>query len=127
MFYYSLSALQILSIGLFGFFFGGFELISNILYLITRNYDLPRKQHGKELPTNATNTQVHNKVRRMFILGLTLLVISFVSITIAPQFFILGGAAIFLNGLIDYNYFKKEKMLFVWIIIAVFVSFCSLL
>jgi hypothetical protein len=127
MFNYSLSVFQTLNISLFGFFFGGFESITNIFYLITKNYDLPRKQHGKELPTNATDSQVFNKVKRMFLLGLILIVISLISVIIAPQFFILGGAAIFLNGLIDYSYYKKEKLLFGWIIIAIFSSLCSLL
>ncbi len=109
---------QAISIYLFGFIFGGFETTSNLFYLLTKNYDLPRKQHGKELPANVTEAEVLHKVVQMFSLGIILLVTAIFAIFIAPQLFVVGAAAIFLSGLIDYSKFKKKDMLIVWIVIA---------
>ncbi len=52
MFNIEMSIFQIMSIGLFGLIFGSFEASTNLFYLITKNYDLPRKQHSRELPEN---------------------------------------------------------------------------
>ena len=109
---------QVISIGLFGFIYGGFEAATNLFYLLTKNYDLPRKQHGKELPTNVTETEVVHKVVQMFSLGIFLLLSAFIALVIAPQLFVIGAAAIFVSGLIDYSKFKKNDMLIVWIVIA---------
>ncbi len=124
--YFGMSIFQIISIGLFGFIFGTFEALTNLFYLLTKNYDLPRKQHSKELPINVTDDEVLHKVFQMFILGIFLLLIAVVSITIAPQLFIVGAAAILVSGLIDYTRFGKFDMLVVWIVIAVIISILSL-
>ncbi len=113
-----ISIFQVISIGLFGFIFGGFEATTNLIYLLTKNYDLPRKQHGKELPTDVTEAELLHKVVQMFSLGMILLVTAIIAISIAPQLFVVGAAAIFLSGLIDYSKFKKNDMLIVWIVIA---------
>lgn len=122
-----MSIFQIISIGLFGFIFGTFEASTNLFYLLTKNYDLPRKQHSKELPINVTDNEVFHKVFQMFVLGTSLLLIAVISITIAAQLFIVGAAAILVSGLIDYSRFRKFDMLVVWIVIAVIISLFSLL
>ena len=94
------SVFQLISIGLFGFIFGIFETSTNLFYLISKNYTLPRKQHSKELPRNATDAQVLHKVIQMLILGLILLFVSLMSSMIAPQLFTVGAAFILINGLI---------------------------
>ena len=127
MFNIEMSIFQIMSIGLFGLIFGSFEASTNLFYLITKNYDLPRKQHSRELPENVSDAEVFHKVVQMFCLGIILLLISIISITIDPQLFIVGAAVILVNGLIDYSKFKKIDMLIVWIVIAVIASSFSLL
>lgn len=122
-----LSIFQLIGIGLFGFVFGTFETSTNLLYLITKNYNLPRKQHGKELPANVTDAEVFHKVVQMFCLGIFLLIISILSSVIAPQLFIVGATAIFLSGLIDYSKFRKNNMLIVWIVISTIACVFSLL
>lgn len=124
---YDLSIFQVLSIGIFGFLLGSFETTTNLFYLLTKNYDLPRKQHGKELPDNATEAQILHKVVQMFGLGLILLMTATIAIIIAPQLFIVGATAIFVNGLIDYGKFKKSNMLGIWAIIATIVGMGSLI
>ena len=125
--YVKLSVFQIIGIGLFGFIFGTFETSTNLLYLITKNYNLPRKQHGKELPTDVTDSEVYQKVIQMLCLGLILIVISIFSLVVAPQLFIVGATAIFLSGLIDYTKFRKKDMLIIWIVISIIASVFSLL
>jgi hypothetical protein len=122
-----LSMLQLITISLFGFIFGGFEAITNTFYLLTKNYELPRKQHSKELPSNATQEEVLHKVFQMLVLGIFLLLIAFISIIIAPQLFVVGAAAILVSGMIDYSKFKKNGMLIVWIVITGISFACSLL
>ena len=125
--YVELSVFQIIGIGLFGFIFGTFETSTNLLYLITKNYNLPRKQHGKELPTDVTNSEVYQKVIQMLCLGIILLVISILSLMVAPQLFVVGATAIFLSGLIDYAKFRKKDMLIIWSVISIISSVFSLL
>ncbi|MFX0124565.1 MAG: hypothetical protein ACFFAE_13115 [Candidatus Hodarchaeota archaeon] len=127
MFYVELSIFQLISIGLFGFIFGIFETSTNLLYLITKNYNLPRKQHGKELPVNVTDAEIFHKVVQMLCLGIFLLIISILSSVIAPQLFIVGATAIFLSALIDYSKFRKNDKLIVWTIISVIACIFSLL
>ncbi|UCG01880.1 MAG: hypothetical protein JSW11_20030 [Candidatus Heimdallarchaeota archaeon] len=122
-----LSIFQLVGITLFGFIFGIFETLTNLLYLVTKNYDLPRKQHGKELPVNVTDDQVFHKSLQMLCLGIFLLIISILSSAIAPQLFIIGGAAIFLSGLIDYSKFRKRDMFIVWIAISIIACVFSLI
>ncbi|MFX1507858.1 MAG: hypothetical protein ACFFDC_17355 [Promethearchaeota archaeon] len=122
-----LSVFQLISIGLFGFIFGTFETSTNLLYLITRNFDLPRKQHGKELPADPTDFEVFHKIIQMLSLGILLLLISIISLVIAPQLFIIGASAIFLSGLIDYSKFRKKDMFIIWIVISIIASIFSLL
>lgn len=113
-----LSIFQIISIGLFGFIFGGFETTTNVFYLLTKNYDLPRKQHGKELPVDVTEAEILHKVVQMLSLGIILLVTAIIATVIAPQLFVVGATAILVNGLIDYGKYRKNDMLAVWIVIA---------
>jgi hypothetical protein len=127
MFDVELSIFQLISIVLFGFVFGTFETSTNLLYLITKNFDLPRKQHSKELPRDATNSEVFHKVVQMLCLGIILLSISILSLVITPQLFIVGATAIFLSGLIDYSKFRKKDMLIIWVVISVIASVFSLL
>ncbi|MFX0185799.1 MAG: hypothetical protein ACFE95_22165 [Candidatus Hodarchaeota archaeon] len=122
-----LSIFQLITISLFGFIFGGFEVTTNLYYLLTKNYDLPRKQHGKELPNNATQEEVEHKVLQMFVLGIFLLLIACISVIIAPQLFVVGATAILVSGMIDYSKFKKNEILIVWIVITVISIACSLL
>ena len=126
MFNVQLSVFQLISIGVFGFLFGIFETSTNLLYLITKNFELPRKQHGKELPENATDNEVFHKIIQMLFLGIILLSISVLSVVIAPQLFIIGAAAIFLSGLIDYSKFRKKDMLIIWFVISIIASVFSL-
>jgi hypothetical protein len=118
----ALNPFQILSIGIFGIVFGFFEVVTNFFYLITKNYDLPRIQDGKELPKDTDDAVVFHKVIQMLLLGILLVIISLVSIFIAPQLFISGAVLIFLNGLIDYTKFQKKNMLILWSAIAVFCT-----
>ncbi|MFX1423407.1 MAG: hypothetical protein ACFFB2_13895 [Promethearchaeota archaeon] len=120
-----LSTFQVVGIGLFGFIFGIFEASTNLFYLITKNYDLPRRQHGRELPNNVTDVIVLRKVAQMFFLGIFLLFVSFISITIAPQLFTVGASAILISGLIDYSKFRKIDILIVWISIATIACLLS--
>lgn len=122
-----LSIFQIIGIGLFGFIFGTFEASTNLLYLIIKNYNLPRKQHGKELPIDVTDSEVYQKVIQMFCLGIILIIISIMSLVVTPQLFIVGATAIFLSGLIDYSKFRKKDMLIIWIVISIIASAFSLL
>jgi hypothetical protein len=117
----------VIGIGLFGYIFGTFETSTNLLYLITKNYDLPRKQHGKELPVNVTDDEVFHKVVQMLCLGIFLLIISILSSIFAPQLFIVGATAIFLSGMIDYSKFRKSDMLIIWIAISTIACVFSLL
>ncbi len=80
----TLNLFQIISIGLFGIVFGLFETITNLFYLITDNYNLSRLQHGRELPTDVDDVVVLYKMIQMLILGILLLIISLISIFIAP-------------------------------------------
>ncbi|MFX1516815.1 MAG: hypothetical protein ACFFC6_10920, partial [Promethearchaeota archaeon] len=122
-----LSIFQLVGIGLFGVIFGTFEASTNLLYLITKNYNLPRKQHGKELPVNVTDSEVHHKVIQMLCLGVFLLMISVLSLVVAPQLFIVGGTAIFISALVDYSKFRKKDMFIIWIGISIIPSVFSLL
>ncbi|MFW9903304.1 MAG: hypothetical protein ACFFFH_03150 [Candidatus Thorarchaeota archaeon] len=121
-----LSVFQLISICLFGFVFGTFETSTNLLYLITRNFNIPRKQHGKELPVDPTDIEVFHKIVQMLCLGIILLNISILSLVIAPQLFIIGAAAIFLNGLIDYSKYRKKDIFVIWIVISTVASIFSL-
>ena len=122
-----LSIFQIISIGLFGFIFGGFETTTNFFYLFTKNYDLPRKQHGRELPAEVTEAEILHKVVQMLSLGIILLVIATTATVIAPQLFVVGAATIFMNGLIDYSKYKKHDMFLVWLVIASIACVFSLM
>ncbi len=121
------SVFQLISIGFFGFIFGIFEASTNLFYLISNNYTLPRRQHSKELPRNATDIQVRHKVIQMFILGIILLFIGLMSSIIAPQLFTVGAAFILINGLIDYSKFRKRNMIFTWTVIALTAFIFSLI
>jgi len=123
----NLSFFQFISIGLFGFVFGVFEMTTNLFYLINRNYDLSRKQHSKELPLNATNAQVVHKVIQMLILGVILLIVSFISSITLPQFFVIGAAFILMSGLIDYAKYRKKYIAIIWTLISIIACTFSLI
>jgi hypothetical protein len=127
MFDVQMSVFQLVSISVFGFIFGIFETSTNLLYLITRNLDLPRKQHSRELPREATDIEVFHKIVQMLCLGIILLSFSVLSIILAPQLFIVGAAAIFLNGLIDYSKFRKKGIFIIWFVISTIAGVFSLL
>ncbi|MFX1284644.1 MAG: hypothetical protein ACFFB5_13375 [Promethearchaeota archaeon] len=118
-----LSIFQIISIGIFGFIFGLFEMMTNGLYLLTKNYELPKKQHGKELPADASTSEIKHKVIQMMILGIFLVIIAIIATVISPQLFVVGATAILVSGLIDYGKYRKKDMFIVWIGLA---SICGL-
>ncbi len=122
----NLTLLNIISIGFFGFFFGGFETLTNVVYLISKNLDLPRKQHGAELPKNATDQDVRMKVIQMFFLGIVLLILAIASVIVNPLIFFTGGVVILISALIDAYKFGMTKMLAVWSVIAFLVMLISL-
>ena len=102
-------------------------MTTNLFYLINRNYDLSRKQHSKELPLNATNAQVVHKVIQMLILGVILLIVSFISSITLPQFFVIGAAFILMNGLIDYAKYRKKYIAIIWTLISIIACTFSLI
>jgi hypothetical protein len=124
---YKISIFQIIGIFGFGFFFGILETITNAFYLLTKNYDLPRRQHSKELPDIATDTQVFHKVIQMLFLGIFLFIVACISVIVSPQLFVVGAAGIFFNGLIDYSKFRKRNMLILWCFFAIVASVFSLI
>ncbi len=114
-----LSIFQMFSITFFGVFFGSFELFTNGLYILSRNYNLPRKQHRFELPENPTPEIISHKVFQMFILGTILTGTAILAFLISPYIFIVGAGMIMLNGLIDYSKFHKTSALVLWTIISI--------
>ena len=116
----SYNLLQIIAISIFGIVFGFFETITNLTYLITGNYGLPRLQHGKEIPADASDAIVVHKMIQMMLLGIFLLIISFISLSVAPQLFIVGAVLIFVNGTIDFAKFRKKDIFIVWCLISIF-------
>ncbi|MFW9992062.1 MAG: hypothetical protein ACFFD4_08360 [Candidatus Odinarchaeota archaeon] len=115
------------AIGFFGFFFGGFETVTNFLYAVTDNLEIPRKQHGAELPVNASDQDVKMKVYQMLILGIILLTVSTLSLLTDPRLFIIGGLAILSSALLDAKKFRKWNMLIVWSVITALVIVFSLI
>ncbi len=122
-----ISLLQGVSIGLFGFTFGIFEILTNAYYLLTNNLRLPRIQHGRELPFQVEDNVVRHKIIQMLVLGILLLIIALISILIIPQMFIVGSALIFLNGLLDYGKFRKKDSFLLWSAITLISLICLLL
>ncbi len=118
----NLSIFQIISIGIFGLIFGLFETITNFLYLLSNNKKWPRKQHGKELPPQAEERMVKRKVMQMLLLGILLLSITYVSLVISPQLFVVGSVLIFFSGLLDYSKYHNRNFLIIWIMIAILSS-----
>ncbi len=116
------SLFQTISIGLFGLVFGLFETLTNIYYLLTNNYKWPRLQYGKELPPQAEERIIKRKIVQMLLLGVLLLSITYVSIMISPQLFVIGSVLIFFNGLIDYSKYQKRNFLIIWTTIGI-ISF----
>ncbi|MHA1940661.1 MAG: hypothetical protein ACW97P_02910 [Candidatus Hodarchaeales archaeon] len=114
-----LTLFQTISVGLFGIIFGIFETFTNLFFLIKRDFRFSRIQHGRELPKEASDRMMYRKVIQMLILGILLLLISFVSILIAPQFFVIAGVLIFLSGLLDYSKYRKSKFFLIWGVIAI--------
>ena len=110
----SLNFYQIVSISIFGLVFGFFETVTNFIYLLTNNNKWPRLQHGKELPREADEIVIVRKVKQMFVLGMILLLITFLSVLISAQLFIIGSALIFLNGLLDYIKYQNRHFLTIW-------------
>ncbi|MHA1975602.1 MAG: hypothetical protein ACW98I_01745 [Candidatus Hodarchaeales archaeon] len=110
---------QAVNIGLFGFIFGGIEILTNAIYLLTNNLKLARIQHGRELPSDVNDKIVRHKVVQMLFLGLLLLLIAIISTLMTPQLFIIATALIFLNGLLDYGKFRKIDMFLLWSLITV--------
>jgi len=121
-----LTALNIVAIGFFGFFFGIFESITNSIYIVTKNLEIPRKQHGAELPVNASDKDVRAKVYQMLILGIVLLLAASLSL-VDPRLFIVGGIAILASALIDAKKFGLSKITAVWSIISATVIIFSLI
>lgn len=117
--YNDLTILQIFSITFFGIFFGVFELTTNGIYIITRNYSLPSKQHRFELPLNPSSKIVWHKVVQMHILGFLLTTTAIIALLFSPYIFIVGVAMILINGLIDYTKFHKSSVFYFWIILAI--------
>ncbi len=124
---FELSIFQIISIGIFGFIFGLFETTTNLFYLLTKNYDLPKKQHGKELPIDVTETEIMQKVVQMLILGVILVITAIIATVIAPQLFVVGATAILMSGLIGYSKYRKNDIFIVWIVIAIICGALSLI
>ncbi|MHA2100129.1 MAG: hypothetical protein ACW99A_15750, partial [Candidatus Kariarchaeaceae archaeon] len=93
----NLSIFKIISIGLFGLFFGLFETFTNLVYILTNNYRWSRLQHGKEIPIQAEDKVIKRKVVQMFLLGIMLLSITYISLLISPQLFVVGSVLIFLR------------------------------
>ncbi len=124
---FELSIFQIISIGIFGFIFGLFETITNLFYLLIKNYNLPKKQHAKELPIDVTETKIIQKVVQMLILGVTLVITAIIATIIAPQLFVVGATAILMNGLIGYSKYRKNDIFIVWIVIAIICGASSLI
>jgi predicted nucleic acid-binding Zn ribbon protein len=118
----NLSIFKIISIGLFGLFFGLFETFTNLVYILTNNYRWSRLQHGKEIPIQAEDKVIKRKVVQMFLLGIMLLSITYISLLISPQLFVVGSVLIFLSGLLDYSRYRKKNFLLIWTIIAI-ISF----
>jgi predicted nucleic acid-binding Zn ribbon protein len=114
----NLSIFQIISIGIFGLFFGLFETFTNFFYLLTNNKKWPRLQHGKELPSKAEERIVKRKVMQMLLVGVLMLSITYVSLLISPQLFVVGSVLFFFNGLLDYSKYHKKKFLILWTMIA---------
>ncbi|MHA1168017.1 MAG: hypothetical protein ACTSP4_10360 [Candidatus Hodarchaeales archaeon] len=119
--------LTLLNIITIGFFFSVFEILTNMFYLISKNLDLPRKQHGAEIPVNATDQDVLMKVKQMLILGLVLLFLALMAVLVNPLIFFMGGMVILISATIDAFKFRKSKMFIIWSIIAVLVMLSSLL
>ncbi|MFQ5979888.1 MAG: hypothetical protein ACE5OZ_17290 [Candidatus Heimdallarchaeota archaeon] len=117
----AISLFQWVLIGLFGLLLGSVETVANTYYLVTRNLDLPRKQHGMELPDNASDNEVKRKTIRMLILGIVLLGSSLLAFVWRIEIFLIGGAAMFILGLIDYLEFQKVDMFIFWSFFAVIV------
>ena len=122
----NLSMFQIISIGLFGLFFGVFETFTNFFYILTNDYRWPRIQHGKELPYQAEDKAIKRKVVQMLLSGILLLSITFISLIISPQLFVVGSVLIFFNGLLDYSKYRNKNFLFIWTFIAI-ISFLLVL
>ncbi|MHA2233610.1 MAG: hypothetical protein ACXAB4_14100 [Candidatus Hodarchaeales archaeon] len=117
----TISLFQWVLIGLFGLLLGSVETVANTYYLVTRNLDLPRKQHGMELPDNASDNEVKRKTIRMLILGIVLLGSSLLAFVWRIEIFLIAGAAMFILGLIDYLEFQKTDMFLFWSFFAVIV------
>ena len=122
----NLSIFQLISIGFFGFIFGLFETTTNFFYLLTNNKKWPRLQHGKELPPQAEERLVKRKVMQMLLLGILLLSITYISVLISPQLFVVGSVLIFANGILDYGKYRNENFLLIWTMISI-ISFLLLL
>ena len=112
------SFINVLSIGFFGFVFGAFETTTNLIYLVTRNYSLSRRQHGFELPNDVTESEVRIKTTQMFCLGIFVLVIATISLLVNPLFFILASGALCVSSLIDYLRFRKSGIMVMWLILS---------
>lgn len=117
----TISLFQWVLIGLFGLLLGSVETVANTYYLVTRNLELPRKQHGMELPDNASDNEVKRKTMRMLILGIVLLGSSLLAFFWRIEIFLIAGAAMFILGLIDYLEFQKVDMFLFWSFFAVIV------
>ena len=119
----NLSIFQIIGIGIFGLFFGIFEIFTNSFYLLTKNYRWSRLQHGKELPDQAEDKVIERKIVQMLLLGILLLSITYISVSISPQLFVVGSVLIFVNGLLDYSRYRKKNFLLIWSMIAILSFF----
>jgi hypothetical protein len=114
---HNISFIDIFNIGIFGFVIGAFETTTNLVYLLSNNYILSKKQHRMELPDEVTDTEIRTKVIQMFCLGISLLLIATVSLLINPLYFVLASGVLFASGAIDYLRFRKSRIFLIWLVV----------
>ncbi|MFW9854706.1 MAG: hypothetical protein ACFFFG_06580 [Candidatus Thorarchaeota archaeon] len=113
-----ISIIDIITIGFFGIVLGAFETTTNLVYLLSSNYHLSKKQHSFELPDTATESEIRQKVIQMFCLGITLLLIATLSLFVSPLYFFLASGAFLASAVIDYLRFRKFGVFLAWIIVG---------
>ncbi|MFW9779966.1 MAG: hypothetical protein ACFFE8_14010 [Candidatus Heimdallarchaeota archaeon] len=113
-----ISIIDLVNIGFFGIVIGAFETTTNLVYLLSDNYNLSKKQHSFELPKKATESEIRRKVIQMFCLGVFLLLIAAISLFLSPLYFFLASGAFVVSGAIDYLRFGKFGVFLTWIIVG---------
>ncbi|MFX0085827.1 MAG: hypothetical protein ACFFAU_09140 [Candidatus Hodarchaeota archaeon] len=116
--------MNLLDLLLIGFLtlIGIFEFISNTIVLFTKNFEWAKKIHQLELPKNATEREIRNKVFRMFLLGLGInlsLLMGFINSSILTSCIVFNASLILFMGWLDYWYSRLGYPLLIWTIIGV--------